>query len=156
MHLIITLEKKVKLLSGVVGWARIHTTKSGLGLIPGRVIPKTGKTAVAVCPTSCSALMGGCKESVHARYCNSPPALTAEAAWYTNFDRLATGKSADDVNFFPAKTHIKQCYCRSCPCKVNVTVAYTMEWVAQVTFSFWDPEIRDKFRCSNCTCFTKM
>jgi len=37
---------QLKLLGGVVGWA----------------IPTTWKAVFAVCPTSCSALMGGCKE----------------------------------------------------------------------------------------------
>ena len=48
-------------LSGTFGWAR--TTKAGrLGLIPGRVITKTWRTALVARPISCLALRSECKK----------------------------------------------------------------------------------------------
>jgi len=36
------------------------------GFDPGRAVPENLKTAHAACPASCSALVDGCKETVHA------------------------------------------------------------------------------------------
>ena len=65
-----------------------RATKVGrLGSIPGRVIPKTWKTAHASCPASCSVLMGGCKGTDDARcwHClvTSATFTAKAAAWPT-------------------------------------------------------------------------
>ena len=68
--------------SGTVGRAR--GTKPGrLDSIPGQIMLKTWKTLLAACPTSCSALMGGCKEENHTRCCHflaTSAAFTAKVA----------------------------------------------------------------------------
>jgi len=55
----------------ISGTARA-TKADRLGSFPSRVTPKTWKTVLAACPVSCSALMGGCKETIDARYSQQP------------------------------------------------------------------------------------
>jgi len=65
----------------------LATNTGRLGSIPRRVVPKTWKTVLAPCSTSCSALMGGCNGTLHARCCHqlvTSAAFTAKiAAWPT-------------------------------------------------------------------------
>jgi len=73
------LDIYTSLLSGTVGSAR--ATKAGrLGSVPVRVTPKTWKTV----PASCSALMDGCKEAIHAHWLAIRAPLTAKVVvWPT-------------------------------------------------------------------------
>ena len=56
--------------SGTVGWAR--TTKAGrLRSVSGRIILRTSKTVLSVCPPSCSVFeCVACVQEVHARWCH--------------------------------------------------------------------------------------
>jgi len=56
----------------------------------GRVIPKAWKTIPVACPTSCSALMGGCKGTVHVRCCHG---LANQCSIHFKNTRVAHGAS---------------------------------------------------------------
>jgi len=71
-------------------------TKAGrLSSVPGRVMPKTCKTAYAGCLASFSALMGGCKRTVHTRCCHwlaTSAAFTAKAVTWSTAQASRNGR----------------------------------------------------------------